>query len=72
MKNKNDCMCKAKKEYICNNCGKTIKKGEKYRRVNIMFEGVIHFCLECEKKVKQERKEEPIYLSFEEEQQFNF
>ena len=38
-------LVKAKKEYKCDETGKTIKVGEKYQRVNVNYVGIFHFKL---------------------------
>ena len=38
---------KAKQQYKCFLCGRTIKPNDRYRRINKNFEGIFHYCEKC-------------------------
>lgn len=45
-----DCIFKAKKEHVCHECERTIKKGEQYKKETYKFEGQFECyktCVDC-------------------------
>ena len=49
-RNTNDMIVTAKKTYKCDLCGRIIKPGNDYRRINRNFEGIFHYCMKCENR----------------------